>query len=137
MMRRNREARRSTRTRARLRLRRGVSCALVRRPRTRRASPRTEFENMPEQRDEPAAAKRAGGDEVRQMAGGVEALRLMHATLTTLRFAVMLAVFLRATGSWRVSLLGLVAIMSLDLSNLAVFRPQTFAQVWFALLLLP
>jgi hypothetical protein len=79
----------------------------------------------------------AGGDEVRRMAGGVEMLRLEHALLTVARFAVMLLVFLRAGGSWRVALLGLVAVAFLDLSNLAVFRPQTFAQLLFALLLVP
>lgn len=79
----------------------------------------------------------AGGDEVRQMAGGVDMLRLMHAVLTTARFGVMLAVFLRASRSWTISILGMIAVASLDLSNLAVFRPQTFAQLFFAMLLLP
>src|SRR5581483_2981327 len=79
----------------------------------------------------------AGGDEVRQMAGGVEMLRLLHAGLTTLRFGILLAVFLRASRSWPVAILGLVAVAGLDLSNLAVFRPQTVAEVFFAALLLP
>lgn len=79
----------------------------------------------------------AGGDDVNRMAGGVEMLRLMHATLVMARFAFMLAVFRRATNSWTVALIGFAAIVSLDLSNLAVFRPQTYAQVFFAALLLP
>lgn len=79
----------------------------------------------------------AGGDDVQRMAGGVEMLRLQHAILTLARFTLMLIVFLRASKSWPVSILGLVAIASLDLSNLAVFRPQTFAQVYFAALLIP
>lgn len=84
-----------------------------------------------------AGAELAGGDDVSRMAGGVELLRLLHAVLTAGRFALMLLVFRRATPSWPVAILGLVAIASLDLSNLAVFRPQTFAQLFFAALLLP
>ena len=79
----------------------------------------------------------AGGDAVSQMTGGVEVLRSLHALLTAGRFAVLMYVFLRLSKSWGVSLLGLLAVISLDLSNLAVFRPQTFAQLFFALLLLP
>jgi hypothetical protein len=84
-----------------------------------------------------AGERLAGGDELRQMAGGVEFLRLLHALLTTARFAVLLAVFVRVSRSWPVALFGVVAVAFLDLSNLAVFRPQTFAQVGFAILLWP
>jgi|GEM_PF-890702 hypothetical protein len=79
----------------------------------------------------------ANGDELRQMAGGVEMIRLLHALLAVLRFAILLAVFLRSSGSWPISLAGLLAVLLLDLSNLAVFRPQSFGQVFFALLLWP
>jgi len=79
----------------------------------------------------------AGGNEMRRMAGGVEMLRLSHALLTAARFAVLLAVFVRAGRSWPVAVVGLVAVAMIDLSNLAVFRPQTFAQFGFAVLLVP
>jgi hypothetical protein len=82
-------------------------------------------------------AKVAGGDELQQMRGGVEFLRLLHAALTTARLAVMLFVFQRLAGSWRVALLGLGVMILLDGLTWAVFRPQTFAQLGFALLLLP
>ena len=79
----------------------------------------------------------AGGDELRQMAGGVEMIRLLHALLAVLRFAILLAVFVRCSGSWPAALCGLFAVLFLDLSNLAVFRPQSFGQVFFAILLWP
>ncbi len=84
-----------------------------------------------------AGERLAGGDDLQQMAGGVEMLRLLHALLTTARLGILLAVFLRLSRSWPVSLLGVVAVSLLDLSNLAVFRPQTFGELGFALLLLP
>jgi len=79
----------------------------------------------------------AGGDEVSRMAGGVEALRFLHAFLTAARMAVLLLVFHRLSGSWAVALIGGVAVLFLSLSNLAVLRPQTFAELYFAVLLWP
>jgi hypothetical protein len=79
----------------------------------------------------------AGGDELHQMQGGVEFLRWLHAGLTTARLAVMLFVFWRLAESWRLALLGLGTMMLLDFLTWSVFRPQTFAQLGFALLLLP
>lgn len=79
----------------------------------------------------------AGGDEMNRLAGGVEMLRGLHGLLTTARFAVLMLVFHRISRSWTLALVGAVAVAFLDLSNLAVLRPQTFAQLFFAILLLP
>lgn len=82
-------------------------------------------------------AKVAGGDELHRMQGGVEFLRWLHAVLTTGRLAVLLFVFWRLAGSWRIAMLGLGAVIAIDFLTWSVFRPQTFAQFGFALLLLP
>jgi hypothetical protein len=79
----------------------------------------------------------AGGDEVHRMMGGVDMLRLLHASLTAGRLAVLLFVFRRLAGSWRLALIGLLATVMLDFLTWSVFRPQTFAQLGFAVLLLP
>lgn len=84
-----------------------------------------------------AAGARLGGDDLAQLAGGVEGLRLLHALLTVARYALLYLAFGRIGRSWAVALAGLVAVALLDLSNMAVFRPQSFAQVFFALLLIP
>ncbi|MFO0799780.1 MAG: hypothetical protein U0804_20095 [Gemmataceae bacterium] len=84
-----------------------------------------------------AGANLAGGDEVNRLAGGVEFLRVEHGLLTAARYVVLLAVFLRQTKSWKLALGGVGLVTALSLSNLAVFRPQTFAELYFALLLLP
>ena len=84
-----------------------------------------------------AGAALAGGDEVSRLAGGVEFLRAQHGVLTAARYVVLLAVFLRQTRSWGLALGGVGLVTALSLSNLAVFRPQTFAELYFALLLLP
>lgn len=83
-----------------------------------------------------AGERLAGGDDVSRMAGGVEMLRVLHGIFTALRFTILIAAFLRFGRSWPVALLGLVAVLLLDLSNLAVLRPQIFGQVFCALLLL-
>lgn len=82
-------------------------------------------------------ARLAGGDEMHRMRGGADMLRLLHASLTTLRLAVLLFVFWRLARSWRIAMIGLLAAMTLDFLTWSVFRPQTFAQLGFALLLLP
>lgn len=84
-----------------------------------------------------AGERLAGGDDVSRMAGGVEMLRTLHAALTAGRLAVLLAVFWRVSRSRTVALLGGFLVLSLDLSNLAVFRPQSFAQLLFAVMLWP
>ena len=79
----------------------------------------------------------AGGDDLHRMMGGVEFLRMLHAGLTTAKLTVLLFVFLRLSGSWRIALLALAAVVIFDFLTWFVFRPQTFAQLGFALLLLP
>jgi len=79
----------------------------------------------------------AGGDAIHREMGGADLLRLLHAGLTTARLAVLLFVFWRLSKSWRIALLCLAAAMSLDFLTWSVFRPQTFGQLGFALLLLP
>jgi hypothetical protein len=79
----------------------------------------------------------AGGDEVRQLAGGSEALRFLHALCVTLRYAILYYAFSRFSGSARIALLGFFGVILLDLSNMAVLRPQTFGQIFFAMLLVP
>ncbi|OWK44973.1 hypothetical protein [Fimbriiglobus ruber] len=82
-----------------------------------------------------AGARLAGGDELSRMAGGVEALRTLHGALIAVRFGVLLAAFVRVGRSWPVAVFGLAAVALLDLSNLAVLRPQVMGQVLFAVLL--
>ncbi|QEL13253.1 hypothetical protein [Limnoglobus roseus] len=79
----------------------------------------------------------AGGDDLSQLAGGVEALRFLHAFLVVARYGLLYVAFGRIGRSWPVAFLGMIAVMMLDLSNMAVFRPQSFGQVFFALLLIP
>ncbi len=79
----------------------------------------------------------AGGDEIHRMMGGVDFLRTLHASLTTAKLAVLLFAFLRLSSSWRMAFLGLLMVVVIDWLTWLVFRPQTFAQLWFAMLLLP
>jgi len=79
----------------------------------------------------------AGGDELHRMMGGADMLRFLHAALTAARLAVLVFVFRRLSGSLRLALIGLLAAISLDFLTWSVFRPQTFAQLGFAILLLP
>ncbi len=85
-----------------------------------------------------AVGERAtSGDDLSRFTGGVEALRFLHAVLVVLRYAILYYAFTRLTRSGVVALLGMIAVMLLDLSNMAVFRPQSFGQVFFALTLVP
>ncbi len=84
-----------------------------------------------------AGERLAGGNEVQRMAGGIEMLRALHGVLTAARFLFMLFAFVRISKSWNLAVLGMFLMIFLDMSNIAVFRPQTFAQVFFAALLLP
>jgi hypothetical protein len=79
----------------------------------------------------------AGGDDIHRMMGGVDSLRTLHAGLTTAKLVFLLVAFLRLSGSLRIALLGLMAVLILDWTTWSVFRPQTFAQLWFAVLLVP
>jgi hypothetical protein len=68
-------------------------------------------------------------------AGGVEALRTLHAVLLVLRMLFLYFAFRRVSGSATVALLGLVAVLVLGLPNMDVLRPQIWAEICFALLL--
>ena len=76
-----------------------------------------------------------GTDPERQMAGGVAALRFLHALLVVARFAVMYLAFLRVTQSMAWSVVGLLVMAGLSFANLGVLRPQVFGELGFALLL--
>ncbi len=84
-----------------------------------------------------AGAALATGDDLAKMTGGVEALRFLHALLVVMRYGLLYLAFGRFAKSWSVAFLGMIAVMLLDLSNMAVFRPQSFGQVFFALALIP
>ncbi len=77
----------------------------------------------------------AGGDEVRSLAGGVEALRILFALLVTLRLGFLGAAILRMTDSGWLVVAGVVLAALLGLPNLSVLRPQGFGEVYFAVLL--
>ncbi len=79
----------------------------------------------------------AGGDELRQMEGGVALLRFVHALLVAIRLAVLLLAFWRLTGSFRLGLFGMLLTFTINLlGHLVIFRPQVAGELCFALLLL-
>jgi hypothetical protein len=84
-----------------------------------------------------AGAALTAGDDLAKFTGGVESLRGLHALLVALRYALLYFAFGRLAKNWSVALIGVVAVVLLDLSNMAVFRPQSFGQVFFALALIP
>jgi hypothetical protein len=69
-------------------------------------------------------------------AGGVEALRTLHALLTVVTLLCLYGAFFRVSQSSWVALAGLLAIGVFSFPNLALLRPQVWAEVFFALLLL-
>ena len=79
-----------------------------------------------------AGAALAGGDQLRQLAGGVDALRLAHALLVLVRFGILLAAFRRVSGSLALALTGVVALVLLSAGSLAVLRPQVIGELCFA-----
>jgi hypothetical protein len=82
-----------------------------------------------------AGVKLAGGDELNQIAGGIDALRTLHGLLQGLRLFFLWLAFRRVSGSLTTALSALVFVIIIDSVNIAVFRPQVFAQVYFAFLL--
>jgi hypothetical protein len=78
----------------------------------------------------------AGGDELRQLAGGVQMLRTMHALLVVLRFAVLLAALGRLRCPLPLACAGAVVLFLLSSGHIAVFRPQVFGELFLAVLLL-
>jgi hypothetical protein len=84
-----------------------------------------------------AGAALSAGDDLAKFTGGVEALRFLHAFLVVLRYGLLYYAFGRIAKSWGIAFAGMIAVVLLDLSNMAVFRPQSFGQVFFALALIP
>lgn len=77
----------------------------------------------------------AGGDAASQFAGGIDALRFLHACLVTIRLAILLAAFVRLSGSWPLALGGLLFLYLLNFGNYCINRPQVFAELFFSILL--
>jgi hypothetical protein len=82
-----------------------------------------------------AGARLAGGDDLRQMAGGVEMLRLGFALLVTARFGLLLLTYRRLSGSTATACGALFLLLLLSLPTMGVLRPQLFGELLFALLL--
>lgn len=78
----------------------------------------------------------AGGDALNRAAGGAEMLRLMHATLVTLKLLLLLLAFRRLTGSSSAALVGILFVVLASFGNIAVLRPQVIGELFFAALLL-
>lgn len=68
-------------------------------------------------------------------AGGVEALRALHALLVVLRFLFLALAYQRLGGNGWLTLLFLLITFLLSFGNLMVFRPQVFGELFFAILL--
>jgi len=77
-----------------------------------------------------------GGDDLRQLAGGIEMLRLGFSLLVLARFAVLLLAYRRVSGSLPQACAALVLLLVLSFSSMLVMRPQVFGELFFALLLL-
>jgi hypothetical protein len=82
-----------------------------------------------------AGAALAGGDALRQLAGGTDALRFALAVLVLLRCVVLLAAFRRLTGSLAWALAGVTAVIVLSAGSLVVLRPQVPGELCFAAVL--
>ena len=78
----------------------------------------------------------AGGDALHRMEGGVQALRTLHLLVLAARFVVLLLALRRMSKSLAVANLGLLFIVLLASGHIAIFRPQTFAELFFACVLL-
>jgi hypothetical protein len=79
----------------------------------------------------------AGGDADAQLGGGALMLSLAHATILTLRLALLLAAFRRLTHSIAWALAGVVLVTGMAAFNhLWILRPQVLGELAFAALLL-
>ncbi len=76
------------------------------------------------------------GDAVRRTEGGVQALRALDTLLVGTRFVVLLLALWRVSKSWPVAVTGLLFVPLLANGFLLTFRPQMFAELFFACLLL-
>lgn len=82
-----------------------------------------------------AGATLAGGDEVRQLAGGVAGLRLLSLLLAASTTIFLLLACARASSSVLVGTLALLGYNLLAPTALGVLRPQLFGQALFAFFL--
>ncbi len=77
----------------------------------------------------------AGGDPVRRFEGGVELIRLAHVLAAVATVGLIGLACRRAADSVPWAVLGMLIVLALMLSPLALQRPQTFALACFAALL--
>ena len=82
-----------------------------------------------------AGATLAGGDAVRQLAGGVTGLRTLFSLLVLLRFTLLLLAYRRVSGSTSAATAMLAVLFFFSLPSVGVMRPQLFGGLFFALLL--
>jgi hypothetical protein len=75
------------------------------------------------------------GADGQRLAGGVDALRLLHALTVTLRCALLLIAFRRVSGSLPCAGAALSVMLILSVGNIAVLRPQVFGELFFAALM--
>jgi hypothetical protein len=73
-------------------------------------------------------ARAAGGDELRQLAGGAQFLVTLHALLAVLRWGILFAALRRLSGSGAVASAGMVLAMVLSIPSIGVLRPQAFVE---------
>src|SRR5262249_39358385 len=76
----------------------------------------------------------AGGDELRQTAGGVEMLRSLHGLLVTLKVALVMLAIRRSTNSMPLAIAGALLLVFMTMGPSRIQRPQVFGEVLFALL---
>jgi hypothetical protein len=82
-----------------------------------------------------AGAALAGGNELREIAGGVEMLRTLHGLLVVMKVGFVLLAIRRSTGSLPIATAGAALLVLLTVAASQVERPQVFGEVCFALLL--
>jgi hypothetical protein len=78
----------------------------------------------------------AGGDEFQQLAGGAEVLRLTLAAVLLLRCVVLLTAFRRLSHSLPLACVCVVLMLLASVGHITVMRPQAFAELFFAVVLL-
>ncbi|HZZ79961.1 MAG TPA: hypothetical protein VFE62_15690 [Gemmataceae bacterium] len=81
-----------------------------------------------------AGAVLAGGDDLRQTAGGVEMLRTLYGVLVILKIGLVMAAIRRSTRSMPLAIVGAVFFFLLTMGNIRVQRPQIFGEIFFAFL---
>jgi hypothetical protein len=77
----------------------------------------------------------AGGDELRQTAGGVEMLRSFHGLLIVVKIAFLMLAMRRLTKSLPLAIAGAVLVFLLTMAPSRILRPQVYSEVLFAILI--